>query len=114
MFVGPLIKDGFTISAYISAHGPWPAFNITYRPATAEKVYDWQAVAFGGNGAKRIGAAVALLTDQLVAWDIPATGPGETLPCLPEHWKKLPHPQLEKILDLVTGYAIPEADPKNG
>jgi hypothetical protein len=101
------ILDGYTLSSKITVP-PWDDFTITYRPALADKVYEYQA-SVRAVGKIRLDAMMALLDGNLLYWDL------HPHPCVAASWRKLPHPILDKIADLISGYAVPEpgADEKN-
>ena len=107
-----VILDGYTITATITIK-PWPTITFNYRPALPDKVNDW-IVAGKLTGKERTNAAMKLLTDNLVSWDVKARAEdADTVPCLEANWRKLPFPILDKLIDHVAGFAIPEGTDPN-
>lgn len=106
-----LLNDGYTLMATIVIDNH-PPLTITYRPALAEKVYDWLA-ARAMTGKDRLAGVMRLLNGNLLSWDVGATEDiPHAVPCTEENWRKLPHVVLERMVDLVSGYAAGDGDPK--
>lgn len=101
------VPDGYTAPGTVARRGDHPSINFVYRPALFDAVYEYQDA---GPGKKRAAATLKLLLASLVSWDY-GDGAAVTEAAL----KTLIAPQLDKMLNIVSGYALEEseADAKN-
>lgn len=114
------INDGYTLDFHVPGRGPWSAINGKYRPALAEACYEYQEATKGVvGGKKRMAAALRLIlgagTDPHIrSWD-KTDAQGNPVAVSEAELRKLPAPQIDKLLDIVSGYGLEEqeADQKN-
>ena len=118
MPVSPQISDSYTETFHIPGRGPWSPLTGKYRPAMPEAVWEYQDATTAGK--KRMPAAVKLLlgggTDPLIReWDLKDKN-DVPIPISEAAIKKIPAPMLDRLLNIVSGYALEETegDGKNG
>jgi hypothetical protein len=108
------IHDGYTMEAKVQLGRGLPPLIVTYRPALADEVYDFLR-APQATGKEKLKAVTDLLSAHLKSWNA-ADETGAAAPVSAESLRRLPHRVLERLVDLVTGYAPSgeaEADAKN-
>ena len=110
------VNDGYNFDFTIPGRGPWLPITGKYRPASPEAVYEYQDA---GTGKKRMAASVKLLLGPgpvpvLSSWDV-VDQAGAPVPISEAAIRRIPAPQLDKLLNIVSGYALEEweQDAKN-
>ncbi len=99
-----LISDGLTLDGSLPPRpGIHDGLRFKYRPALPAAVYDYQAATRMGNGADRMKAVSKLLVAHLAEWDA-----GE--PISDASFRRVPQPDLERLLDFVTVYTSAEIE----
>jgi hypothetical protein len=102
-----LINDGFTWEDTVPARGRFPSVTFRYRPALPEDVFDYlHAPKPTGKDVLRV--AARLLAKHLVSWDV-TDDKGDAVPVSEDVLRRVPHPVLVKMVDVVTGYG-PDAE----
>lgn len=110
------IRDGMEMDGVVPGRGPYEAIVFRYRPAIFEDVCVYQDA---GQGKKRAQATIKLLMGAptspcLRSWDL-TDSRGEPIPITEATLKVVPPPMLDKMLNIVAGYAltVAEEDEKN-
>jgi hypothetical protein len=98
-----LINDGYTFAGRVEPIGPFPAVEVKYRPALADRVQQYIDASNRG-GKERSDASVKLLTEHLVSWDV-LDDKGEPAAIVDVNLRRVPYPIREKLVDMVCGYA---------
>lgn len=106
-----LINDGYDFAGKVETNA-WPAVEIKYRPALADRVQTYLDDSARG-GKSRGDAAVKLLAEHVRSWDI-EDEKGQPAPVTEATLRRVPYPVREKMVDFVCGYAGTQAtDEKN-
>lgn len=108
------ILDGYSLEQTIPGRGPWKPLTFRYRPAVAEKTYEYLAQA--AQGKKRLAVNAKLLVEHLVSWDVAdPNDDSKTVPVTEEHVKRLPAVFIDEMVAVVTSYSTleQEGDVKN-
>lgn len=105
------INDGYSLPFEIPARGPWPALKGMYRLALPERVYEY-TLSRKDTPRATMQAIVKLLAPpdgHIISWDL-CDDRGEVTAVTADALRKLPHPDLEKLVDYVCGYSVMEAE----
>lgn len=111
------IDDSFTWDFELPPRRGLPALRGQFRQALAEEVLQYQADVQRAPGRESARITARFLARHLVGWDAPdPKKPGEPAPCTEELIRKLPLPDMQRLLDIVASFspATPQIEAELG
>ena len=99
-----LLSPQNTIKFTIKAQGPWPTINGQARIALYEEIEEF-LTAKRDSGRESAKVAANFLHKHLVSWDVKERPTDESAVTItPDVLRRLPHPILRDLLNIVQGY----------
>ncbi len=108
-----LLSPQHTIKFTIKAQGPWPTITGLARVALYEEIEEF-LTAKRDSGRESAKVAATFLHKHLVSWDVKERDTDEsTVTITPDVLRRLPHPILRDLLNIVQGYGPAQAEEKD-